>query len=72
MLKVLKIEKNVIEDGVVTKSYGYIYADSKSEVVDGATVEGLGDIGLMATGSICITSDFEVGMKTSSGTWSWA
>ena len=69
MLKVLTIKNNYVEGG---KKLCDIYADSRNEVVAGANVNGLGDIALLATGSICITKDFDVGIKASDGTWNWA
>lgn len=69
MLKVLKTENNHVEGD---KKLCQIYADQKSEVTSGATVDGLGDISLLAVGSTCITSEFDVGILGSDGNWAWA
>lgn len=69
MLKVLKTENNFVEGG---KKLCQIYADQKSEVTSGASVEGLGDISQLAAGSTCLTSGFDVGILKSDGTWTWA
>lgn len=48
-----------------------LYADAKSEVVPGMTVEGLPDTYTIAAGSTVSTADFDVARIDSTGTWHW-
>lgn len=68
MLKVLDIKNNFVEGD---KKLCDIYADSMDEVKPGAFVEGLGDISKLAAASTCLTSNMDVGLLKSDGSWKW-
>jgi hypothetical protein len=65
-VRVLKFYKEAYPySGVV------LFADEKTDIVDGMVVEGLPDDFVIPWGSKAITADGEVGYLKSTGTWNW-
>ena len=48
-----------------------LFADSKSDVTSGMTVEGLREGYTLDAGSSCITADKDFAFLDSSGSWHW-
>lgn len=59
---------SVTTDEEAKKITGTLYADTKAEVTDDLTFE---DGYSMDAGSVVFTGDFNFGIMTSSGSWSW-
>ena len=49
----------------------YLFADSKSEVVPGATIIGLPKNAGIEPGSRCMTADGDFAYMKSDGNWNW-
>lgn len=59
------------EDSMSRTWLGQLYADSKNDISDGMTIEGLPEDYEIEWGSEVITADGDIGQLKSNGEWKW-
>ena len=68
MIKCIKMENT---DSNQNSYRVKLFADTKSEVIDGAKIDGFPEGATIEIGSTCVTAGADVAFMKSNGQWNW-